>query len=110
MRLEQINGNMRKWKIDKSSIHGYGIFANQNLDLKDNLGLGFEKVKNTGKPDSDYRRTMLGMMINHSDQPNVELFNIKNKYYIITLKKITSGKELLIDYSSFPWDGERNFI
>ena len=55
--------------IDKSKIHGLGLFATEDIDKDINLGISH--VKNTSsKFENNYVRTPLGGCINHSDDPN----------------------------------------
>lgn len=96
-------------EIKKSSVDGDGVFAKENITNGENMGLGFEKVENTGNPDTDYMRTNLGEKINHSKDSNVRLFQDNNKFYFFSSRDIQQGEELLLDYESIPWDGKRGF-
>ncbi len=96
--------------IKKSDIHGTGIFAKVNLKKDTNLGTAFKKVKNTGKPDTDYTRTSLGIYTNHSNTPNIKIIVIGNIIKYTTLKLCKKGEELLLDYKTLPFQGERDFV
>ena len=55
--------------INKSYIHGLGIFATQ--DISPNIDLGISHIRNSvGHFENNYIRTPLGGLINHSDEPN----------------------------------------
>jgi len=97
------------WKSDKSEISGNGVFANTNIKKNKLIGLAFEKVRDTGKPDKDYKRTELGALVNHSKNSNIKLFEKSNKFYYVSSVEIQKDQELTIDYDSFPWEGEKEF-
>jgi hypothetical protein len=97
------------YKIKKSGVSGEGIFAEIDIDSGTNLGVGFEKIGNTGTPDQDYTRTELGEKINHSENPNLELKEEENKFYLITARKIKAGEELFLNYKDIPWQGKSDF-
>ena len=97
------------WYSGKSDISGKGAFANTKIDKGDNIGLGFEKIDDTGTPDKDYKRTNLGKLINHSKKPNLQLSKDSSKFYFITIKDIDDKEELTVDYKTFPWEGKRDF-
>lgn len=95
--------------IKSSRIHGKGVFARIQLPINTNLGPGFVKIRKTGDPDRDYARTKLGKFINHSDYPNLDIKNIRWKYYIITNRSINEDEELTLDYNTIPWEGRKGF-
>lgn len=96
--------------IGKSKTHGKGVFASTNIRPNTNLGLAFTKIKNTNDPDEDYTRTPLGQYVNHSNIPNIKLMNKGNNYYYVAIKPIKRNDELFLDYSTFPWEGKRDFV
>ena len=108
--------------INKSTIHGLGIFATQ--DIPSNSDLGISHIKNTaGHFENNYIRTPLGGFINHSDEPNCikyqpfvlaspplggHLYRAARKndyepqyYSIKTLRLIEKGEELTIFYTLY---------
>jgi len=104
---------MDNYYIEKSKIHGNGIFAKITFAKKDTIGIAFLKYKNTGITDIDYMRFELGKYINHSDKPNVELVEMKNCdvcfYFVCALKNIDIHEELTLDYKKITWNGEKVF-
>ena len=57
--------------IEKSSIHGLGLFAIKAISKDTVLGISHVKDKsNSGRYSQGYIRTPLGGFINHSTQPN----------------------------------------
>ncbi len=93
----------------KSDIAGDGVFTKEDIASGENIGLGFEKICDTGNPDTDYIRTKLGEKINHSQNPNLRLSENGDKFYFISSREIKSGEELVLDYKSIPWEGKRDF-
>ena len=108
--------------INKSDIHGLGIFATQ--DIPSNSDLGISHIKNTGGHfENNYIRTPLGGLINHSDEPNCikyqpfvlaspssggHLYRSGRQseyesplYSIRTLRFIEKGEELTIFYTLY---------
>ena len=61
----------RALTIEKSSIHGLGLFAIKVISKDTVLGISHVKDKsNSGRYYQGYIRTPLGGFINHSTQPN----------------------------------------
>jgi hypothetical protein len=100
---------IKNYEVKTSRIHGKGIFAKTDLPSGINLGVAFTKIRNTGTPDKDYKRSVLGIYVNHSTSPNIKLSKMGNNFFYITIKNIRKGQELLINYYNFPWEGERSF-
>lgn len=96
-------------EIKKSDIAGDGVFTKDDIISGENIGLGYERIGTTGKPDVDFMRTSLGEKINHSQDPNVGLLQNGDKFYFISLRDIPSGEELLLNYERIPWEGKRDF-
>lgn len=101
--------------IDDSDIAGQGVFMNVELrgNSMDNyttiVGPAFKQTSQTGDPDQDYTRTMLGKYVNHSNTPNLYLLEDGQVFYYATNEEILKGEELTIDYNEFPWEGKRDF-
>ena len=98
--------------IDKSKIHGLGLFATEDID--EGTSLGVSHIKNTsGKFEDNYIRTPLGGSINHSDDPNCIKFipdvvvapdiKISPPQYMSlkTIKDIKRGEELTVTYTLY---------
>ena len=94
--------------IQSSSIEGQGLFANQDISARENLGVSHIKIG------EKIIRTPLGGFINHSDNPNcvktstlVTNHNdpkIKYDYKqwnLFTIKDIKKGEELTLEYSFY---------
>jgi len=90
--------------IRVSPIHGYGLFAID--DILYGTDLGVSHVFAVGFKD-DYIRTPLGGFINHSNTPNcykipsyedstLTYFNLQ------TIKDIKEGEELTVSYTIYP--------
>ena len=89
--------------VKESPIHGYGLFAIDNIPFGTELGIthvfavGFH---------NNYIRTPLGGFINHSDIPNCEKIKSYDEstltYYILrTVKDIEVGEELTLYYTLY---------
>ena len=98
--------------IDKSKIHGLGLFAIDNISKGTDLGVSH--IKNTsGKFEDNYIRTPLGGSINHSDDPNCIKFipdvviapDIKTSFpeymSLKTIRDIKRGEELTVTYTLY---------
>ena len=102
--------------INKSDIHGLGIFATQ--DIPSNSDLGISHIRNSvGHFENNYIRTPLGGFINHSAKPNcikyqpfvlaapsIESGYEPPFYSIRTLRFIEKGEELTIFYTLYKID------
>ena len=84
--------------IKKSNIDGLGVFATDNIDKGINLGISH--VHHIDYEDG-YIRTPLGGFLNHSENPNCDIYNDISDLYIITSKKIKKGEELTIKYTLY---------
>jgi SET domain-containing protein len=86
-----------------SPIHGYGLFAIDNITYGTSLGVSH--IFAVGFKD-DYIRTPLGGFINHSDTPNCSKVQSHEDsaltYYILqTIKDIKKGEELTVAYTIY---------
>jgi SET domain-containing protein len=102
--------NKKLFYTKESGISGFGNFANVDLKSGTKLGVGLEKIDDTGEPDIDYNRFDICTYTNHSDNPNLFFKKEDNNYYFYTLRDIKKDEELTIDYSKFDFEGERDFI
>jgi len=87
--------------IGPSSIHGAGIFANE--DIPAGVVIGISHIYDPEFKDN-YIRTPLGGFINHSKSPNCELVDKDDDYHyktIRTIKKIQTGEEITLKYSLY---------
>ena len=86
-----------------SPIHGYGLFAIDNIPSGTNLGISH--IFAVGFKD-DYIRTPLGGFINHSDTPNcykVESHkeSVLTYYNLYTTRDIEKDEELTVIYTIY---------
>ena len=89
--------------VKESPIHGYGLFAIDNIPYGTELGISH--VFAVGFKDN-YIRTPLGGFINHNDDPNCGKTRSHDDstltYYILhTIKNIEEGEELTLNYTLY---------
>lgn len=84
--------------IQKSSIHGLGLFAIESISANTNLGVSH--VHHIDYED-DYIRTPLGGFINHSESSNCDIYNDIGNLYLKTIKDIKKGEELTLTYTLY---------
>ena len=94
--------------IRVSPIHGYGLFAVDNIPQGKDLGVSH--IFAVGFHDN-YIRTPLGGFINHSDTPNC--YRVKSHddssltyYNLHTTKDIKKGEELTVTYTIYDIDDD----
>lgn len=109
------NSNLYKDKnvyIEKSKIHGFGVFANKNFKKGDRIYIIKGKIKKfsvNNKKSANYHPNWIGIAKNrwidpigpgayqnHSSNPNC---GIKGRVTVCALKNIKKGEEITIDYS-----------
>ena len=88
----------RSWVIQKSPIHGKGVFANINLKKHQKIASGIEFIFGVFPYITDF-----GSMINHSWEPSAELVYSDGVYNVYTLKELPKGEEITIHYRNTPW-------
>lgn len=81
--------------IERSGIHGLGLFATQ--DIPEGLDMGITHIKDDRFRDG-YIRTPLGGFFNHSDIPNVKAETSGDYIRLISLRDIKAGEELVAKY------------
>ena len=86
-----------------SPIHGYGLFAIDNIPYGTNLGISH--VLAVGFKNG-YIRTPLGGFINHSDTPNCYKVQSHEEsvliyYNLHTTRNIEKGEELTVTYTLY---------
>ena len=93
--------NKHETYIDKSSIHGVGVFsvhsikANEKIMMVGNLRL----YKHGG--DNKWI-TPMARKVNHQKNANCEVRRTNDCYYLWSLKDIKAGEELTNDYTTLP--------
>lgn len=90
-----------KYKLDKSTIHGKGIFSAKDINKNELIGEGivfslYVIPVITNK---------LGKWLNHSTNSNCYLKYHNNVYYVVAKKKIPINTELTLNYDGkdIPW-------
>tara|TARA_A100001388_G_scaffold126686_1_gene93796 strand:- start:2807 stop:3103 length:297 start_codon:yes stop_codon:yes gene_type:complete len=79
--------------VSNSDIAGQGLFTNRKLEVGTELGLSHKMI------DDNLIRTPLGGFINHSEEPNVQKYQIGNDYFIKVIKDIDVGEEITLKYN-----------
>ena len=86
--------------IKKSTIHGLGLFATE--EIKEGVELGISHVQDD-RFLHGYIRTSLGGFFNHSTTPNCEAVYENDFIKIRTLSIVNSGDEITVDYTLHKW-------
>jgi len=81
--------------LKQSSIEGYGVFT--DIDIEENTKLGLTHIV----VDDEIHRTPFGGFLNHSNTPNTIKEKVDNKYYLYTLRDIKVGEELTLKYTFY---------
>ena len=79
--------------VSNSDIAGQGLFTNRKLEVGTELGLSHKMIND------NLIRTPLGGFINHSEEPNVQKYQIGNDYFIKVIKDINVGEEITLKYN-----------
>jgi len=89
--------------IKPSEIDGLGLFAEEFIPAKTNLGVThyFTSPKNCVWPEN-ILRTPLGGFYNHSDTPNCKSLVNFDFASLITLRDIEVGEEITVFYKISP--------
>lgn len=104
------NEGDRLWKIQKSPIHGKGVFANTFIrrGTKIFLALDEDEVDKDGSTYIEKHRGRAiiypAQYINHCvSAANTFLYRENSKYYVTALYDIYPNQELLTDYNNAPY-------
>ncbi|MED5269032.1 MAG: SET domain-containing protein [Candidatus Neomarinimicrobiota bacterium] len=87
-------------EIKKSKIHGYGLFAKNNIDEKIEFGITHIRDERFLH---NYARTPLGGFFNHSIEPNCEAYYEGDLIKLRSVKKIIAGEEITVNYTLHDW-------
>jgi len=86
--------------IQKSTIHGLGLFALAKISAETELGISHVK---DNRFSNGYIRTPLGGFFNHSTKPNCKAIYDGDFIKIKTLVNINAGDEITVDYTKHNW-------
>ena len=81
-------------ELRPSEIHGYGVFALENIPAGKMLGLSHIQSP-------ELIRTPLGGYINHSMNPNCIRILEGNRWYLQSIQDIENGEELTLMYKGY---------
>ena len=84
--------------IEKSPIHGMGIFT--KVDIVKGHEFGVSQVADK-RFDNGYIRTPLGGFINHSYEPNAELYDDDDTIRMRAIKDISKDTEITVNYAPY---------
>ena len=101
----------KQLKLKKSNIHGYGLFANENIPS--GTVLGISHVEHELFPDG-WIRTPLGGFYNHSENPNCILIELPLKdltkvKFLKALSEIKVDEELTCIYTIWQATSEMKY-
>ena len=89
-------------ELNKSKIHGYGIFAIKNISRGDVVGRrhieGLDEII----------RTPLGGYINHSEDPNCIREKVGSEHFLVAKRLIKTGEELTLKYQWYGINQQEN--
>ena len=81
-------------ELRPSEIHGYGVFALEDIPAGEMLGLSHIQSP-------ELIRTPLGGYINHSMNPNCIRILEGNRWYLQSIQDIEDGEELTLMYKGY---------
>ena len=81
-------------ELRPSEIHGYGVFALEDIPAGEMLGLSHIQSP-------ELIRTPLGGYINHSMNPNCIRIQEGNRWYLQTIQDISEGEEITLMYKGY---------
>ena len=81
-------------ELRPSEIHGYGVFALEDIPAGEMLGLSHIQSP-------ELIRTPLGGYINHSMNPNCIRILEGNRWYLQSIQDIEEGEELTLMYKGY---------
>ena len=86
---------MSDFEFKQSKVQGKGIFATKDLEANKVL---FETLKKTSGA-LEWINLIPNCSYNHSAKPNCHSLTLGDYKYLVTLRKIENGEELLVDYN-----------
>ena len=88
-------GKMSFCELRTSDVHGRGIFATESLPANKVL---FETHKKTSGA-FEWLNLVPNCSYNHSNEPNCRSLTLGDFKYLVTLREVKEGEELLVDYT-----------
>ena len=85
---------MSDFEFKQSKVQGKGIFATKDLEANKVL---FETHKKTSGA-LEWINLIPNCSYNHSTEPNCHSLTLGNFKYLVTLREVEEGEELLVDY------------
>ena len=85
------------YKIDKSKIHGLGVFANEPIPKGTDVGITGIGAVNGKLICGDVKE--IGTFGNHSDKPNCEYKVVDTNIHLYTIRDIEESEELVTDFN-----------
>ena len=85
---------MSECELKSSNVHGQGIFASKDLGANAVLFETHRKTSGALK----WVNLVPNCSYNHSSNPNCQSLTLGDFKYLVTLKEIKEGEELLVDY------------
>jgi hypothetical protein len=100
--------NYLNWKntpfsLQKSNIHGIGLFtdAQTGFSTGEDIGWAFVKVSSTGVFMNDYYESHIGMFINDSETSNVQIISTQEGLLMRAKTNIPPNTEIVVRYQDF---------
>jgi hypothetical protein len=89
-----------KWKVGKSKIHGNGVFASEDVQVQEDLGVSIPLIEE--QPESLlYHRNTFGLLVNESEDPNAKVVKLGKDWHFVSIKPIRKDEEILVDYKDY---------
>jgi hypothetical protein len=86
---------MSNCELKRSDVHGKGIFASKDIGANAVLFETHRKTSGALK----WANLIPNCSYNHSFKPNCQSLTLGDFKYLVTLREIKEGEELLVDYS-----------
>jgi len=88
-------GESTPWRIGPSTIRGNGVFSKVECDENTALFPVLDL--------SEIKKTVPMNHLQHSEDPNIEVRGVGTNAYACSVKKISEGDELTLNYPELPW-------
>jgi acylphosphatase len=89
------------FQVAPSKIHGHGVFADTDMGIGDDLGLGLQIIPGALEGQPAFKRTTLGRYLNHTNDANAELFDAGDgMIHVRAIKPIAKADEVTLEYRS----------